>query len=76
MNCNLFEKSKIMFSKGQIVFAVLFFVAFVIAISIAYTKDKGYNKKMFKGSYKVLLFSLFIFFALYGIVKLKHFLMP
>ena len=65
-----------MFSKGQLIFALVFFVAFVIFITLAYRKDKGNNKIMFKGSYKVLIFALFIFFALYGLVKLKHFLMP
>lgn len=65
-----------MFSKGQIIFAIVFFVAFVIGITFAYRKDKGDNRAMFKGSYKILLFSLFVFFALYGLVKLKHYLMP
>ncbi len=65
-----------MFSKGQIVFAFIFFVMFIIGIIWAYRKDKIHNKIMFKGSYKVLLFALFIFFALYGLVKLKHFLVP
>ncbi len=62
-----------MFSKGQIIFALVFFIGFVVAISWAYIKDKKSNKLLFKGSYKILLFSVFIFFALYGIVKLKHF---
>ena len=65
-----------MFSRGQVIFAFLFFVAFVIGITLAYRKDKGDNKALFKGSYKILLFSIFIFFALYGMVKLKHLLMP
>jgi hypothetical protein len=65
-----------MFSKGQLIFALVFFVAFVVGIVWAYRKDKAVNRNFFKGSYKVLLFSLFIFFALYGVVKLKHFLMP
>jgi hypothetical protein len=63
-----------MFSKGQIIFAGLFFLSFVIIIIFAYRKDKATNKNLFKGSYKVLLFALFVFFALYGLVKLKHFL--
>ncbi len=65
-----------MFSKGQLIFALIFFVVFVILITLAYRKDKGNNKILFKGSYKVLVFALFIFFALYGLVKLKHFLVP
>jgi hypothetical protein len=65
-----------MFSTGQLIFAATFFVIFVIGITIAYRKDKQSNKNLFQGSYKILLFSLFVFFALYGIVKLKHWLMP
>ena len=65
-----------MFSKGQLIFAFVFFIAFVVFITLAYLKDKGNNKILFKGSYKVLVFALFIFFALYGLVKLKHFLVP
>jgi hypothetical protein len=65
-----------MFSKGQLIFALLFFITFVIGISWAYRLDKKENKKLFNGSYKILLFSIFIFFALYGVVKLKHFLFP
>jgi len=63
-----------MFSKGQIIFAILFFVGFVIAIAWAYRSDKQKNTVLFKGSYKVLIFILFVFFALYGVVKLKHLL--
>jgi hypothetical protein len=65
-----------MFSKGQIIFAILFFVAFVIGITWAYMKDKKRNKLLFKGSYKILLFVLFIFFALFGAVKMKHLFFP
>jgi hypothetical protein len=61
-----------MFSKGQLIFAVLFFVAFVIAITWAYSKDKQSNKFFFKGSYKVLIFIVLVFFLLFGLVKMKH----
>jgi len=63
-----------MFSRGQLIFALVFFLTFLVGIIWAYRKDKGDNKILFKGSYKVLLFALFIFVALYGIVKLKHLL--
>jgi len=63
-----------MFSKGQIGFAIFFFVVFVIAIIWAYSKDKAGNKAFFKGSYKVLIFAVSVFFLLFGLVKLKHWL--
>jgi hypothetical protein len=65
-----------MFSKGQIIFAVVFFIVFVVGISYAYFKDKIGNKDFFKGSYKILVFILFVFVALFGLVKLKHLIFP
>ena len=65
-----------MLTKGQIIFAIIFFVTFVIVIGLAYRKDRITNKAFFKGSYKILLFALFIYFVLFGVVKLKHWLMP
>jgi len=64
------------FSKGQIIFAILFFIAFVIGITWAYMKDKKRNKLFFKGSYKVLVVIVVVFFALFGAVKMKHLFFP
>jgi hypothetical protein len=61
-----------MFSRGQIIFAILFFITFIVAISWAYIKDKKGNTAFFKGSYKVLLFIILVFFLLFGLVKMKH----
>jgi hypothetical protein len=63
-----------MLTRGQIIFAVLFFIAFLIAISYAYMKDKKGNQAFFKGSYKILIFIVFVFFVLFGLVKIKHLL--
>jgi phosphatidylglycerophosphate synthase len=65
-----------MFSKGQIIFAILFFISFVIAMYWAYGKDKEKNKVFFKGSYKVILFVILVFIVLFGVVKLKPILFP
>jgi hypothetical protein len=65
-----------MFSTGQVIFALLFFVSFVIAITWAYGKDKAKNKILFSGSYKILLFVILVFVVLFGIVKVKHLLFP
>lgn len=48
-------KNKIMFSKGQLVFAILFVIAFVIAMIISYRKDKVLHSQFYKGNYKILL---------------------
>lgn len=50
-----------MFSTGQLIFAVVFFIIFFIATSYAYKGDKALHQKFYKGSYKVLIvFLLFI----------------
>jgi hypothetical protein len=64
------------FTKGQGYFALFFFISFLIGIIFAYRKDKGVNKVMFKGSYKILMFALFVFIALFTVVKLKHYFFP
>ncbi len=50
-----------MFTTGQLVFAGLFVVAFVIATIYAYKGDKNLHQKFYKGSYKILIgFVIFI----------------
>jgi threonine/homoserine/homoserine lactone efflux protein len=65
-----------MFSKGQIIFAVLFFVSFVVAMIWAYRKDKAINTLLYKDSYKVILVVLMVFIILFGVVKLKPIFFP
>ena len=50
-----------MFSQGQLIFAVCFFIAFVIVMIFAYRKDLALHKIFYQGNYKVLIgFLLFI----------------
>jgi len=51
-----------MFSNGQIIFGVLFAIAFAIILFLAYKKDKKLHNKYYKGSVWVLI--LFISFLL------------
>ncbi|SHF72937.1 hypothetical protein SAMN05444396_10198 [Flavobacterium segetis] len=44
-----------MFSQGQLVFAGLFFIAFVIAVYYAYRKDLALHKIFYKDNYKILI---------------------
>ena len=62
-----------MFSKGQLIFAVLFFISFVIAITYSYRKDIQVHKKVYQGSYKILI-GFLIFIALLFVIKIffKH----
>ncbi len=60
-----------MFSQGQIIFGILFLVVFVVALFIAYKKDKKLHKRYYKGSVWVLI--AFISFITM-IALIKHFL--
>jgi amino acid transporter len=52
-----------MFSKGQLVFAVVFFVSFIIVMIYSYRKDFKLHKEYYKGSIWILLaFIIFIGF--------------
>ena len=44
-----------MFSKGQIIFGVLFFIAFAIIIGYTYKKDFNLHKRFYAGSIWVLI---------------------
>ncbi|MCL6294578.1 hypothetical protein [Jejuia spongiicola] len=60
-----------MFSNGQIIFGVLFFIAFAIIIGFTYRKDLKLHKRFYAGSVWVLI--AFISFILF-IVAIKFFL--
>ena len=50
-----------MFSKGQMIFAALFAVSFIAAISYAFIREKAQHKKNYKGVVWILVgFILFI----------------
>ena len=52
-----------MFSQGQIIFGVIFFIAFVIVTIFMYRKDINIHKQYYKGSYNGLIgFLLFVAF--------------
>ena len=58
---------------AALIFAALFFIAFVIAAYFAYGKDKALHNKEYKGSYKILLaFILFISMLFVIKVFMKH----
>lgn len=58
-----------MFTDGQIIFAVLFFVVFVTLITIMYIKDKRLHKKNYKGV-KWILIGFISFIVLLFVIKL------
>jgi hypothetical protein len=58
-----------MFSQGQLIFAVCFFVAFVIAMVIAYRKDVKMHKIFYEGNYKILI-GFIVFIAILFMIKI------
>ncbi|MDN3666447.1 hypothetical protein ACFFU1_13085 [Algibacter miyuki] len=59
-----------MFSNGQMIFGVLFFIVFAIVIGFTYRKDLKLHKRFYSGSIWVL--AAFIGFILM-IVAIKYF---
>ncbi len=62
-----------MLTTGQFVFAVLFFIVFVIIMVYSYRGDKKLHKKQYKGSLWILVgFIAFIVFLLLVKTYLKN----
>jgi len=66
------HKNSYMFTTGQLIFAILFAIAFIIALVYTYRKDLTLHKRYYKGSVWVLIafvsFILFIAFIKYAFV--------
>ncbi|WP_346881637.1 hypothetical protein [uncultured Algibacter sp.] len=60
-----------MFSKGQIIFGIIFFIVFAIIIGYTYRRDLALHKRFYNGSIWVLV--AFIGFIL-SIVAIKFLL--
>ncbi|RZJ72212.1 hypothetical protein [Flavobacterium sp.] len=62
-----------MFSQGQLIFAGVFLVCFIVAAIVMYRKDSGLHKREYKGSYRVLIVFLLFIAALFAIkFYMKH----
>ena len=57
-----------MFSFGQLIFGICFFVVFIMIVILSYKADKKQQPQYFKGSYKIL-FGFLIAFSLLLLVK-------
>lgn len=63
-----------MFSTGRVLFALLFLLAFILAMVWSYRRDKAVNQLHFKRPYRVL-FALLAFVALMVLlVKIRQYL--
>ncbi len=62
-----------MFSTGQLIFAGLFIIAFIIIMIFSYRKDINLHKKYYKGSIYILLgFIIFILLLFFIKTRLNH----
>lgn len=57
-----------MFSQGQLIFAVIFVVVFVISAVFVYRKDAALHKVFYAGSYRILI-GFLVFIALLFVIK-------
>nr|WP_228235356.1 hypothetical protein [Muricauda sp. M10] len=57
-----------MFSTGQLIFAILFFVAFVVIVTLSYKKDKKLHRKNYKGVIWILV-SFITFIIILFLIK-------
>jgi len=57
-----------MFSTGQLIFAVLFVIAFTLLMIISYRKDKILHQKFYKGSWLILV-GFIIFISILFLIK-------
>ena len=57
-----------MFTTGQLVFAIFFFIAFVVVIFFSYRKDLKLHRKYYKGTLYILV-GFLLFVALLFVIK-------
>ena len=57
-----------MFSTGQLVFAALFVIVFVVVLVFMYRQDLALHKKYYKGSYRILI-AFLAFIAILFVIK-------
>ena len=63
-----------MFSSGQLIFGVVFFIVFVVVIIFSYRKDIAIHKIYYKGNYKVLIAFIVFILILFALSYLLYFL--
>ena len=56
-----------MFTKGQLIFAACFIVAFTILMIWSYRKDIKINKKYYKNTY-IILITIFLIIAIFTLI--------
>ncbi|MGS2763612.1 hypothetical protein [Sinomicrobium sp. M5D2P9] len=57
-----------MFTTGQLIFAIFFFIAFVTVIFFSYRKDKKLHSRYYTGSIRILI-GFILFLAILFLLK-------
>ena len=60
------------FSSGQLTFALVFFIGFIIFMVFAYRGDRKTTREYYKGAWKVLIGIIVMFVILYGLMRSLH----
>ena len=68
----MFTLSINMFTDGQKIFAIIFIVVFLVGIGYQFYLDRKKNKKLFKGTYWVLITIMATMLAYVTLTKLAH----
>ncbi len=56
-----------MFSKGQLIFAVLFIVAFIISMIWSYRKDIKIHRKYYKNTF-IIIIAIFLVITIFALI--------
>ena len=56
-----------MFSKGQVIFAIIFLIAFTILMIWSYRKDIKIHKKQYKNTFIVLI-AIFLVITIFALI--------
>ncbi len=62
------HKNNYMFSKGQLIFGILFAIVFIVVIFFAYKKDLKVHQKYYKGTVWILI-AFVSFIAMIATIK-------
>lgn len=60
-----------MLTRGNIIFAIIFFIVFVAAMIWSFRKDRKINSQHYKNSSRILIYILLVLTALFLFIKFR-----
>ncbi len=61
-----------MFSQGQLIFAIIFAISFIVIIALSYKKDVKLHRKYYKGSFFILIGFIVFVMLLFALKTYLH----